>query len=306
MQTETIQFNGWKSLKISNGIIDLVVTLDIGPRVARLGFVGQDNEFCEFPAQIGLKGGDEWHSYGGHRLWHAPEVMPRTYYPDNFPVKMEDHKTFIRFISDPEKGNNMQKEIDIELVEGKSQVKVTHRIRNLGLWPVQYALWALSVMRTTGVAIVPIPERKPHGGNFVPSNLISIWPVTDMSDPRYTWGKQFVLFKQDDNHGTPQKFGMTVPDGWGAYACKGHIFIKQISGQGGPGYTDNGCNFEFYNEAGMAELESLSPFQVVEPGQAAEHFELWTLLDGVPQPATEADVVNNVIPKIKEIVSKKL
>ena len=29
----------------------------------------------------GKTGGSEWHIYGGHRLWHAPEVMPRTYYP---------------------------------------------------------------------------------------------------------------------------------------------------------------------------------------------------------------------------------
>ena len=162
MQTEIVQYKGWKRcLRITNGIIDLLVTLDVGPRIIRLGFAGQENEFCEFADEVGKVGGSEWHSYGGHRLWHGPEVMPRTYYPDNTPVQYEDHQTFVRFISDAETGNNVQKELDVEMLEGSAQVRVTHRIRNTGLWPVELAPWAITVMAIEGVGIVPLPPRKP-------------------------------------------------------------------------------------------------------------------------------------------------
>ena len=306
MQTEIVQYKGWKQcLHMSNGIIDLLVTLDVGPRIIRLGFVGKENEFCEFP-EVGQVGGSEWRSYGGHRLWHAPEVMPRTYYPDNTQVKYEVHQTFIRFISDPEIENSVQKEMDVELLDGKTQVRVNHRIRNIGLWPVELAPWALSVMATEGVAIVPLPPRAPHAGNFVPLNRIALWPVTDMSDARYVWGKRFVLFKQSPKNVGPQKVGFSVPDGWAAYARKGHLFLKQAGYLPGAPYTDLGCNVELYNQEDMAELETLGPLSTIPTGEFIEHLELWTLLDHIPQPENEADVEMNVLPVILPIVSQKI
>jgi hypothetical protein len=307
MQTEIVQYKGWnRCLRISNGIIDLLVTLDVGPRIIRLGFVGKDNEFCEFPDQVGQVGGSEWRSYGGHRLWHGPEVMPRTYYPDNTPVQFEDHKTFIRFISDVEKDNNVQKEIDVEVLDGQAQVRVTHRIRNTGLWPVELTPWAISVVATEGVAIVPLPPRTLHPGNYVPLNLISLWPVTDMSDERYIWGKKFILFKQSDSHPSPQKVGLSVPAGWAAYARKGHLFLKQVRYQPNAVYPDGGCNVELYNQEGMAELETLGPLSQIPTGEAVEHLEVWTLLDKVAQPASEVDVETSVLPAILPILSHKI
>ena len=307
MQTEIVQYKGWnKCLHITNGIIDLLVTLDVGPRIIRLGFVDQENEFCEFPDEVGMVGGSEWRSYGGHRLWHAPEVAPRTYYPDNTPVKYEDHKTFIRFISDVEIGNALQKEMDVEVLDGKAQVRVIHRIRNTGLWPVELAPWALSVMATGGVAVVPLPPRAPHPGNFVPLNIISLWPVTDMSDSRYVWGKRFVLFKQSPKNVGPQKVGFSVPDGWAAYARKGHLFLKQVQYQPGAVYTDGGCNVELYNQENMAELETLGPLSRIPTGEAVEHLELWTLFDKIPQPENEADVETSLLPAILPFVTQKI
>ena len=307
MQTEIVQYTGWdRCLRISNGMIDLLVTLDVGPRIIRLGFEGQGNEFCEFQDELGSTGGSEWHSYGGHRLWHAPEVMPRTYYPDTAPEQFEEHPSFVRLINAVEAGNNIQKEIDVQVFEGKPQVRVTHRIRNTGVWPVELAPWAISVMATEGVAIIPLPPRLPHPGNFVPTNVISLWPVTDISDKRYVWGKKFVLFKQSPHNVGAQKVGFSVPAGWGAYARKGHLFLKQVPYQAGALYPDLGANFEVYNQENMAELETLGPLTTLQPGGSVEHIELWTLLDQVPQPENEADVDSAVLPAILPFISRQI
>ena len=80
MKIETIAYGGWDNcLRLSNDKIEIVITLDVGPRLIRLGFPGGPNHFKEFPETLGQTGGTEWNSYGGHRLWHAPEQMPRTY-----------------------------------------------------------------------------------------------------------------------------------------------------------------------------------------------------------------------------------
>ena len=42
---------------------------------------------------------------------------------------------------------------------GKAQVRVTHRIRNTGFWPVELAPWAITVMATEGIAIVELGKR---------------------------------------------------------------------------------------------------------------------------------------------------
>ena len=109
-------YNGWpNSYRLSNGVVELVVTTDVGPRLIHFSFEGEENEFLTVPDMLGLRGGSEWRLYGGHRFWHAPEHPVRTYYPDNSPVTYEDHDDFVRLVQDVEPLTGIQKEIDIQL-----------------------------------------------------------------------------------------------------------------------------------------------------------------------------------------------
>jgi hypothetical protein len=66
---QIINYAGWeRCVRLSNGIVELVATMDVGPRIIRFGFIGGDNEFKEYPEMLGKTGGDEWRIYGGHRL----------------------------------------------------------------------------------------------------------------------------------------------------------------------------------------------------------------------------------------------
>src|SRR5689334_5385544 len=76
-------------LKISNGTVEVVVTTDMGPRVIRYEFMGEENVFAELPELAIETELGEFRPLGGHRLWHAPEAMPRSYSPDNEPVAYE-------------------------------------------------------------------------------------------------------------------------------------------------------------------------------------------------------------------------
>src|SRR5262245_22294020 len=62
--------------KLANGEVEVVVTTDIGPRVMRYGLVGGDNILGEVPGSMAEKDKNTWQSWGGHRLWIAPEGQP--------------------------------------------------------------------------------------------------------------------------------------------------------------------------------------------------------------------------------------
>ncbi len=299
---EKVTYGGWPNCyRLSNGLVDLVVTADVGPRIIRFGFVGGDNEFGELQDMLGKTGGDEWRSYGGHRLWHAPEVKPRTYYPDNGPVKVRERAGGLRVIQPVETTTGIQKEIDVQIAPGEARVKVTHRLRNTNLWPVELAPWALSVMAQGGRSIIPLPPRAPHGqdDNFVPSNVITLWPCTEMADPRWTWGNKYVMLRHDPKMSKAQKVGVMAPDGWAAYARQGHLFVKKFNYIPGACYPDLGCSVETYTDADILEVETLGPLTLLQPGAVVEHVEHWFLFRDVPVPENDADVEHDVLPKVQ-------
>lgn len=122
---ELVSYLGWPNCyRLANREVELVVTGDVGPRLIRFGFIGEDNEFAEFSDQVGQTGGDQWRLYGGHRLWRAPEVIPRTYTPDNGPVEIRGDGNTLLAIQQVESSTGIQKEIEVRLDDDDNRVKV--------------------------------------------------------------------------------------------------------------------------------------------------------------------------------------
>jgi hypothetical protein len=291
---EMVGYKGWpRCYRLTDGRVELIITGDVGPRVIRFGFVGGDNEFHEVPETLGLAGGDEWRIYGGHRFWHAPEHPSRTYFPDNTPVEAEQGERLLRLTGPTEPTTLLQKQIDITLVE--EGVRLTHRLFNRGLWGVEVAPWALSVMAPGGTAILPLPPRRTHEEELLPANALVMWAYTDMADPRWTWGRKYITLRQQADGG-PQKLGAGLPDGWLAYARGGHLFVKTYAHLAGAVYPDMGCSAETFTDPHFLELETLGPLAVLPPGEAAEHVEHWFLYDNVTAPTTEAEIDATVLP----------
>lgn len=298
---DLISYRGWPNcLRFSNALVDLVVTTDVGPRIIRYGFLDEENEFAEVPEDMGKRGGDVWRIYGGHRLWHAPEHSQRTYIPDNQPVRYEDHGEFIRLVQTVEPGTGIQKELDIRLSSVNSHARITQRLRNAGLWDVRLAVWGLSVMAPGGTAILPMPPRGSHPENLTPVNSLTFWAYTDMSDPRWVWGRQYIMLRQDPLIKVPQKIGGLIPAGWAAYARRSHLFIKKFAFDPQGEYPDFGSNVELFTNEWMLEVESLSPLTTLAPGEAVEHIEDWYLFREVPTPHNDTQVERHILPKLME------
>ncbi|WP_420643880.1 hypothetical protein [Candidatus Leptofilum sp.] len=295
-----IPFLGWENcIQLSNRQVELVVTADVGPRIIYLGFVNDENLFATIPGQLGRTGDAAWQNYGGHRFWLAPEQMPHTYYPDNNPVTVEDHGRFVRFIAPIEITTRMQKTVDVALDPHEAKVTVTHTVQNLNPWAIELAPWALSVMAPGGMAVLPLPPRGNHRDNLLPTGHLVTWAYTNMADPRWTWGEQFVLLRQDPGMTTPQKLGWNSVDGWLGYVRDGRFFLKQFAPHAPQAtYPDRNSSAEIYTDANILELESLAPLTQLAPNATASHTETWQLFADVLTPISDADVVANILPLV--------
>src|ERR1039457_6960536 len=74
VKIEKTSYQGWPNCyRISNGVVEAIVTGDVGPRVMRYGFVGGQNLFKEYKEQLGKSGEPEWKARGGP----PPAIAPR-------------------------------------------------------------------------------------------------------------------------------------------------------------------------------------------------------------------------------------
>lgn len=285
---ERTSYRGWaNTYRISNAAVELVVLADVGPRIIYYGFLGGENIFHEIPEQAGLTGGNDFRLYGGHRLWVWPEVE-RTYFPDNSPVTVTHDNNVMRFTAPLEAtspGSNLQKELEIQLDEVESRVTVRHRIMNRDSRPTELAPWAPTMMRAGGRAVLPLPPRvamdKDHFQSVGP---LALWSFTDLADPRWVLGTEFIQLQQQSNpkgRFQEQMTGIFNPAGWEAYFVNGVLFVKRALVTAGAEYPDFGCNFEIFTNTEFLELESLGPKVQLGPGESTVHTEIWTLFRNV-------------------------
>ncbi|WP_438448600.1 hypothetical protein [Gorillibacterium sp. sgz5001074] len=286
----TISYGAWgKCVEISNGIVDAVATIELGPRIIRYGFTGGPNLFKEdtersiqVPVDRYSESGDTWYIYGGHRLWTSPEGNPRSYYPDNVPVTWTATEKGVILTPPPEKWNQLQKQMELTMDES-GEVTVIHRITNLGAWSAELSVWALSVMAQGGQAFVPQVKRET---GLLGNRILALWPYSRMDDPRVTWGNDFIRIRQDSGP-SAFKIGTNNENGWAAYLNGDCLFVKYFEHHMGGRYPDYGVSFEAYVNDHFLELESLSELTVLEPGATVTHRETWHVFRNVVLPEEE-------------------
>jgi hypothetical protein len=292
VKIEKIQYRGWPNCyRISNGEADLIVTTDVGPRVIRYEFVGGQNLFKEFDAQIGKTGESAWQPRGGHRLWMAPEDPVLTYALDNSPVHYERKGDTVVLTGDAEKETGLQKQIVIKLAPTGTAVEIVHRITNRAQKPRDFAIWALTMMAQGGSGIVTFPPRGKHPDILLPTNPLVMWAFTDFSDPRWKFTQKYLILRQDPKLAAPQKTGLFNRNTAAAYLLGTDLFIKKSTAADARKQPDFGCSYETFTNNEFLEMETLGELSTVAPGQTVEHAEHWSLHKGIKVPSwTDTDI----------------
>ena len=297
-------YHGWNALTLNTGRVELVIPLDIGPRVISCSLDGGPNLFATVKSELGQSGEKDWVIRGGHRLWHAPEVPPRNYQPDNRPISATTVAggKGVRLDQPVEEKTGIRKSFTLEAIS-ETDFKITHRLTNENLWAVELSPWALTVMGRNSYTAIPLNPKIPHGQALLPDYALVPWSYTDLTDPVWDFHRDYIGVRVD--RGTrPQKLGLTNFPGWAANWQKGGTFVKHWAVQAGATYADFGCSFETYVCDFKNELESLGPLRKVEPGATETLVEYWGLFAGLPKPDKDEVFAKKFRPVVEKWIKK--
>jgi hypothetical protein len=289
--------------RLTNGTVEVTVATDVGPRVLGYRLVGGENVLGEAPNAVITTPFGDWKPWGGHRLWAAPEVNPRSYVPDNSPVGFEfEGERKVRLIGATETQTCLQKVVSVTLDPEGAGVTVRHRITNRGQWAVELSLWALTILNCEGGGQVFIPQEpyRSWGHHLAPARPLVLWHYTDLTDARLRLGRKLIRLRTDDAAEDTLKIGALNKQGWAAYLRGTTLFVKRYGYEEGAAYPDYGCNTEAFTAGPFIELETLSPLRRLEPGETASHEERWHLFPDFDPGATEealAEAIERLLPE---------
>ena len=278
------EFNGLACRWLSNGRLRIAVTTGCGPRIVFCGLDGGRNLLAETPGFTLDSPYGPLRLLGGHRLWYAPEIVERTYFPDDRTVKLVLFADGARFIAEPDHFG-IVKELTLTIDSEGARVTVGHLLRNEGDQTIELAPWALTMVPLGGVTLLPQPHGPVDPQGLLPNRYLTLWPYSDPTDPRLIWGNRVILVRGEP--ASANKLGYRNAHGWVAHWLDSTLLVKAFPPHLDGAHPDNGCNVECYLNDQFMEVESLGPLVTLEPGKAANHDEVWHLHGGVVAIADE-------------------
>lgn len=268
--------NFGRCICLENGVIRLIATLDVGPRIIYFATRGNSNilfedvrrDFCEL-----TKGYGTWYAYGGHRLWSAPEVMPETYFPDNSRVEWNFTDDVLTLTP---KATPFGKQfiLTVKMSEG-NKVWIRNEIRNISDESAKFAPWSVTGLASGGTEFIPLSSAQT---GFLPNRTMALWSYSDIRDPRFQLTDSYATLLHDKAAEKPFKAGFNVTEGYIVYCAGNQIFRQSFDEYDETvQYPDFACNFETYTNKHFLECEILGALREYQPGESAVIEETWEI-----------------------------
>lgn len=260
---------------IGNKNLRLEFLANAGPRIVRLfAFGSEENLLAEVPDLKQATSHGDFFFRGGHRLWHAPESLARTYMPDNKGLMIEDLSDGVRLVQPTEPETGITKSIEIHLDPQKPLITLLHMLQNDSAESVELAPWAITQFKLGGVAILPQQMGPLDKDGLLPNRSLVLWPYTRWQDLRLELRDEYIAIHARSEL-PPCKVGYLNRDGWLGYRLNQVLFIKRFQPITEAAHPDFNCNAEVYCGNKFIELESLAPLVRLAPGQRTTHKEVW-------------------------------
>lgn len=275
-----------KCVCIDNGVMELYVTVDIGPRIIKLNLKGKENMMFtddnlsiinDEPNMEEMFGeGAKWHIYGGHRFWVSPEKHPETYYPDNENVAYTVDGNVFTFYAPKQKFTGWQMKLVVTVDENEAKAEIKHILTNMSSQTKKGGIWGLNVTAKGGKAFAKQADEET---GLLANRTLMLWPYNVMTDPRFYMDDEYVGLAQDVNAEKPFKIGTNNTKGVSLCVNNGTAFRIEADYIPNAEYPDNGCSMEMYSCKDFLEVETLSPLYTLKPGETCEHIEKWSLYE---------------------------
>ncbi|HXY82546.1 MAG TPA: DUF4380 domain-containing protein [Candidatus Saccharimonadales bacterium] len=307
-------YHGWKSLKLSNDLIEVQVVPDIG-RVIQLKLA--DFEYLWTNAQLaghvppisGVGPNNSWLNYGGSKLWPAPQGWGRDDYwpgppdpvldgsPHTGSILEQNGESAVQLVSQKDKRSGVQFTRKIKIYENVTRVSIDCRMENIDTRARRWGIWQVTQHNT---AKRDSPGFDKNTRVYCPINPNSIYPngykvIYGRSDnPEYSIENGMVCVQYLHLVG---KIGMDCSAGWYAVVNRtsGHVFVERFNWIPETEYPD-GASFEAWTQGAgtiqaygrevemserveenpyVLETEVLSPFAQLQPGASSCYHSDW-------------------------------
>lgn len=278
---ERISFEGWPgAIRLSNGVVDLVVVPEIG-RVVRFGFVGGPNVLWLHPelrGQVG-EGKTDWRNFGGDKLWTAPQsdwVWPPDPDQDGRPHRLELRRDGVRLTSPVSERFGTRFVREIRLRPERAEVEFRNVLRNEGKVPRRMAVWQVTQVDDPAWTMLrPNPAGRNTRGWHDYDAIANKTP-----DVHTTAGDYLVIRRAPTVF---RKYGSDHPSGtiWGRMA--GGILEMSAAFDPKAEYPDQNSMQQIYvngDPLKYAELELAGPLTDLAPGKSTRFDVRWRLKRG--------------------------
>lgn len=254
--------------------VSLLVLQHAGPRIVSLEVAGSPNILADVPDfTIPCPDNAPYQIWGGHRLWYAPETPDVTYLPDDQPVAISEIDNTLTIRGVPN-SVMMQKTLHIT-VEDDHTIQINHVLTNHSKNAVTCAPWAITQLKTGGVAILPQARDAVDPAGLQANRSLALWQYTDIQHPNLMLGNRWITVRAAYGHGEAMKLGWANRVGWLAYHWQGQLFVKAAEFDPDAWYYDSNSSSECYCNDRFLELETLAPRIMLEPHASTTHRETW-------------------------------
>ncbi len=273
-------------IPLENERLHLEIARSIGPRILGLSLDDSPNLLAELPDLVTHRpDGKTYHFQGGHRLWLSPEDAILSYELEDDPVEIVPIENGLRITKSIGAETGIEKSIQVVVPDQTPKVVITHQLKNCSSNPVKCAPWAITQLRTGGVAILPMNEADT---GLLPNRNLVLWPYTDLGNRNIQFGRRYLIVNAAME--SPFKVGFANPVGWLSYWLEDTLFVKSAEYESQATYPDYGSSSECYCNAQFMELETLGPLQELQPGSSIQHVETWQLFHIPAWPENESAV----------------
>ncbi len=256
--------------------VTVMCSLSYGPRIVYYALKGEENilfEDINRDFSLDVDGYGTWYTYGGHRVWRSPEVVPETYYPDNreVDVQISDEKVILTAEPTP---FGTQYSIEISFNDDET-LSVRNGIKNISDKPLKFAPWSITGLCPEGTEYV---DLNTEDTGFLPNRTIALWPYAKLKDSRFDLTDDAAVLRMDPSVKEAFKIGFNSVSGTARYTKGNQTYIKRFDKYNPDwNYPDFGCNFETYTNDKFIECEVVGDYREYAPGECAVINETWEL-----------------------------
>lgn len=266
-----------KCLKVTNDIVEVIISIQYGPRIVKYGYVNDINHFAEgIEDKISTENGD-YYIIGGHKFLYLTDNEKNIYIPDNKKVEYESIDGGIKLIQEIEEHTYFQKNIEITF-EGDSKLKILHKIVSFNPFDINISIASITTMNSNGIELIPL-EMKMQG--MFPNKSLVFWPYSNLKDQRVYFGDKYIAMKVNENIYDNFRIGFNMNFTRALYYSQNQLFIKEVkeneSLKENKEYPNMGSRYESFISKNYIEMQTNSPKQVLKANEYIEHVEIWNL-----------------------------